>query len=148
MALPQDITPVNPDLMDTLVKAKDAPWIESQPGMAWTKILWTGPETGGWAVLLKWNKGFGAGPPKHLSASQTFILKGKLQVRDGVLEAGDYVYEANGMIHDATTALEDTEYLFISTGPVIGFDENGFTGYGSWEEIERTRQAHAVVGSE
>ena len=51
MALPQDITPVNPDLMDTLVKAKDAPWIESQPGMAWTKILWTGPESGGWANL-------------------------------------------------------------------------------------------------
>jgi hypothetical protein len=118
MALPQDITPVNPDLMDTLVKAKDAPWIESQPGMAWTKILWTGPETGGWAVLLKWNKGFVAGPHKHLSASHTFILKGKLQVRDGVLEAGDYVYEANGMIHDATTALEDTEYLFISSGGV------------------------------
>ena len=136
----QDISPVNPELMDTLVKAKDKPWIESQPGMAWSKILWTGPETGGWAVLLKWNKGFVAGPHKHLGASHTFILKGKLQVRDGVLEAGDYVYEANGMIHDATTALEDTEYLFISQGPIVGFDENGITGYHSWEEIERQRQ--------
>jgi anti-sigma factor ChrR (cupin superfamily) len=144
MAQAQDITPVNPELMDTLVKANDVPWIESQPGMAWTKILWTGSETGSWAVLLKWNKGFVAGPHKHLSASHTFILKGKLQVRDGVLEAGDYVYEANGMVHDATTALEDTEYLFISTGPVIGFDENGITGYTSWEELERTRQAHAA----
>ena len=120
MALPQDISPVNPELMDTLMKTKDMPWIETQPGMAYMKILWTGAETGSWAVLLKWNKGFVAGRHKHLSASHTFILKGKLQVRDGVLEAGDYVYEANGMVHEATTALEDTEYLFICNGPVVG----------------------------
>ena len=143
MALTQDITPVNPELMDTLVKANDMPWIETQPGMAYTKILWTGAETGSWAVLLKWNKGFVAGRHKHLSASHTFILKGKLQVRDGVLEAGDYVYEANGMVHEATTALEDTEYLFICNGPVVGLGEDGFTGYTSWEELERQRRAQA-----
>ena len=141
MAIQQDITPVNPELMDTLVKAKDMPWVESQPGMAYSKLLWTGAETGSWAVLLKWNKGFVAGPHKHLAGCHTYILKGKLQVRDGVLEAGDYVYEANGMIHVATTALEDTEYLFISNGPVVGFDENGITGYSGWEELERARQA-------
>ena len=141
MAIQQDITPVNPELMDTLVKAKDMPWVESQPGMAYSKLLWTGAETGSWAVLLKWNKGFVAGPHKHLAGCHTYILKGKLQVRDGVLEAGDYVYEANGMIHEATTALEDTEYLFISNGPVVGFDENGITGYSGWEELERARQA-------
>ena len=144
MALTQDITPVNPELMDTLVKANDMPWIETQPGMAYMKILWTGAETGSWAVLLKWNKGFVAGRHKHLSASHTFILKGKLQVRDGVLEAGDYVYEANGMVHEATTALEDTEYLFICNGPVVGLDEDGITGYTSWEELERQRRAQAT----
>tara|TARA_A100001037_G_C15113773_1_gene620358 strand:+ start:1542 stop:2003 length:462 start_codon:yes stop_codon:yes gene_type:complete len=136
----RDLSPVNPELMDTLIKAADMPWIESQPGMAWSKILWTGAETGGWAVLLKWKKGFVAGPHKHLAASHTFILKGKLQVRDGILETGDYIYEANGMIHDATTALEDTEYLFISQGPIVGIDENGITDYHSWEDIERQRQ--------
>ena len=144
MALTQDITPVNPELMDTLVKANDMPWIETQPGMAYMKILWTGAETGSWAVLLKWNKGFVAGRHKHLSASHTFILKGKLQVRDGVLEAGDYVYEANGMVHEATTALEDTEYLFICNGPVVGLDEDGITGYTSWEELERQRRAQTT----
>ena len=46
---------------------------------------------------------------------------------DGVLNAGDYVYEANGMLHGATTALEDTEYLFICNGPIIFFDDDNFT---------------------
>ena len=34
MALAQDISPVNPELMDTLVKARDTAWIEQEPGMS------------------------------------------------------------------------------------------------------------------
>jgi anti-sigma factor ChrR (cupin superfamily) len=143
MALPQDISPVNSLIMDTLVKAADteADWIQTGP-KSWTKVLFTGSESGCWAVLFRWNKGFVAGRHKHLSASHTYILKGKLQVRDGILEAGDYVYEANGMIHDETKALEDTEYLFICEGPLLGFDDNGFRGYQSWEQLQRRRDAH------
>ena len=139
MAQAQDMTPVNPDLMDTLARSSELPWIETQPGMAWTKVLWTGSESGSYAVLLKWKKGYVAGKHKHLGASHTFILKGKLRVREGVLEAGDYVYEANGMIHEATAALEDTEYLFINTGPIVYLDEEGGIRYKGWEEIERLR---------
>jgi len=142
MALVQNIDPVNPNLMDTLVKAEGLAWIETQPGMAYTKVLWTGSESGSYAVLLKWNKGYVAGKHKHLGASHTFILKGKLQVRDGVLKAGDYVYEANGMIHEATTALEDTEYLFINTGPIVYPEDDGSIRYKGWEEIERLRRTH------
>lgn len=139
MALPQDISPVNSELMDTLARSADMDWIETSPGKAYIKVLWLGPETGRWAVLLKWAKGYVAPPHKHLSAAHTFILSGKLQVRDGVLQAGDYVYEPNGMVHDATTALEDTEYLFICDGPVLFFGEDGFTGYLGWEQLERLR---------
>jgi hypothetical protein len=46
-------------------------------------------------------------------------------LKDATLNAGDYVYEPNGMLHGATTALEDTEYLFICNGPVLFFDEPG-----------------------
>jgi gentisate 1,2-dioxygenase len=95
-------------------------------------------------VHFRWLKGFVAPPHKHLSASHTFILSGKLQVRDGTLDAGDYVYEPNGMIHGATTALEDTEYLFICDGPVLFFDDNGFTAYLGWEELRRMQQGHAA----
>lgn len=139
MALPQDISPVNSELMDTLARSAEMDWVETSPGKAYIKVLWLGPETGRWAVLLKWAKGYVAPPHKHLSAAHTFILSGKLQVRDGVLQAGDYVYEPNGMVHDATTALEDTEYLFICDGPVLFFGDDGFTGYLGWEQLERLR---------
>ena len=140
MALSQDISPLNPELMDGMILASQMPWNETGPGAA-SKILWTSAETGRWAVLLKWDKGYVAGPHKHLSAAFAYIIKGKLQVRGGVLNAGDFLYETNGMIHDETTALEDTEYLFLCDGPVLGFDENGITGYTGWEQLERQRLA-------
>ncbi|MEM9620179.1 MAG: cupin domain-containing protein [Pseudomonadota bacterium] len=143
MALPQDITPVNSELMDTLVEASKMDWLQTDE-KAFMKILYTGAESGSWAVLLKWLKGYTAGPHKHLSGSHTFILKGKLQVRDGVLNAGDYVYEPNGMLHGATTALEDTEYLFICNGPVLFFNDDQFSGYLGWEELQRLQNAAAV----
>ena len=139
MALPQEIAPVNAELMDGIAAASQMEWIETEPGAA-RKILWTGAESGRWAVLLKWDKGYVASQHKHLSAAYTFILKGKLQVRDGVFNAGDFVYEPNGMLHGATTALEDTEYLFMCDGPVLFYDEEGFTSYLGWEELERMRE--------
>jgi quercetin dioxygenase-like cupin family protein len=140
MALPQEIRPLHQGLQDTLFKSSKADWIENTPGMAWTRILWTGLETGTWAVVFRWKKGFVAPPHKHLSASHTYILSGKLKVRDGILETGDYVYEPNGVLHGATEALEDTEYLFICNGPLLYFNDSQFTGYLGWEELERMRK--------
>ena len=140
MALPQDISPLNPGLMDTLVQASESDWIPTdEDGQSFLKLLWTGAETGKWAALFRWKKGYVAAPHKHLSAAHTYVLSGRLQVRDGTLEPGDYVYERNGMIHDETTALEDTEYLFICDGPVLFFEDDGFTGYLGWEELERMK---------
>lgn len=142
MPLPQDIAPLNPELMDTMVKARDSDWIPTDAeGKAFMKVLWTGAETGRWAAQFRWLAGYVAAPHKHLSAAHTFVLSGRLQVRDGILEAGDYVYERNGMVHGATTALEDTEYLFICDGPVLFFDDDGFTSYLGWEQLERLREA-------
>lgn len=145
MSLPQEIKPINSELMDTLVEAGKLDWIpqDNDPERAFMKVLWTGSESGSWAVLFRWLKGYTAPQHKHLSASHTFILSGKLQVRDGTLNAGDYVYEPNGMLHGATTALEDTEYLFICNGPVLFYNEDGFTAYLGWEELERIKQQHA-----
>ena len=141
----QDITPINDQLADIIVRA-DEPWIETQPGMAWIKVLWTGPETGRWAALFRRKKGYVASPHKHLSDAHTYVLKGKLQVRDGVLNAGDYDYEPNGVLHDETVALEDTGYLFICDGPVVFFDDEGLTSYLSWEEMARLQAAAKGTG--
>ena len=138
MPLPQDIRPVFQDIQDTLVRS-DAPWIEQSP-MSKVKVLWVGRETGTWASLHHWKKGYVAPPHKHLAGAHAYVLSGKLQVRDGVLNAGDYVYEPSGVLHDETTALEDTTYLFICNGAVLFFDENGFTRYTngkSWKSCAR-----------
>ena len=89
MALPQEISPVNSELMDGLAAAAKMEWIVTEPGAA-MKILWTGAESGRWAVLLKWDKGYVAGQHKHLSAAFVYMLKGKLQVRDGIINAGEH----------------------------------------------------------
>ena len=136
----QDLTPINDQLADIIVRA-DEPWIETEPGMAWMKVLWTGPETGRWVALFRWSKGYVAAPHKHLSDAHTYVLKGKLQVRDGILNAGDYDYEPNGVLHGTTEALEDTEYLFVCEGPVLFYDEDGLTSYLGWEELTRMRDA-------
>lgn len=140
MGLLQDVTPINDQLADIIVRSTD-PWIEMEKDMAWIKVLWTGEESGRWAALFRWNQGYVAAPHKHLSAAHTFILKGKLQVRDGVLNAGDYDYEPNGVLHGATTALEDTEYLFICDGPVLFYNDDGLQSYLGWEELHRMREA-------
>ena len=139
MPLPQDITPINTELTDTLRRAGGQPWVpdEIDPDRAFFKLLWTGPEKGSFAVLFRWKRGFQAPPHKHIGASHTYILSGRLQVRDGTLEAGDYTYEPNGMIHGATTALEDTDYLFIMDGALVFFNDDGLLGYISWEEMQR-----------
>lgn len=141
MPLPQEIRPFHQDLQDALFTARDAVWVETEPGRAWMRILWAGAESGAWAAVFRWAKGYVAEPHKHLSASHTYILHGRLKVRDGVLEAGDYVYEPNGVLHGATEALEDTEYLFICNGPLLFFSEDRFTSYLGWEELEKIRAA-------
>ena len=140
MPLPQDISPISSEVMDSLVRAKDTEWVPTGEN-AWIKVLWTGSETGRWAALFRWNKGYAAAPHKHLSAAHTFVLKGRLEIRDGVLEAGDYVYEANGMVHEKTLALEDTEYLFICDGPVLFYGDEGFTQYIGWEQMRPLEEA-------
>jgi quercetin dioxygenase-like cupin family protein len=136
--LPQDIRPAFQDIQDTLARA-DAPWIEQSPTSS-VKVLWVGRETGSWTILIYWKKGHVARPHKHLAGAHAYVISGKLQVRDGVLSAGDYVYEPSGVLHGATTALEDTLYLFFCQGPILYFDDNGFTGYTNWEVVEKLRE--------
>ncbi|MDC1295764.1 hypothetical protein N8077_05470, partial [Myxococcota bacterium] len=88
-----------------------------------------------------------AAPHKHLSSAHTYIISGKLEIRDAVLEAGDYIYERNGMIHDKTEALEDTEYFFLCEGPLVFFDDNGITGYFGWEEVSRMKAGYEAAAS-
>ncbi len=146
MSAPAHMLPINPDLLDTLVKGGDEGWIPNDAeGKAFIKVLYVGEESGQWGVLFRWKKGYVAAPHKHLSSAHTVILSGKLEVRDGVLEAGDYIYERNGMIHEKTEALEDTEYIFIGEGPLIFYDESGITGYFGWEQVAQMKAGYEAA---
>ena len=94
MPLPQDIRPAFQGLQDTLVRS-DSPWIEQSP-LSSVKVLWVGRESGCWASLHHWKKGYVARPHKHLAGGHAYVISGKLQVRDDVLNAGDYTYEPAG----------------------------------------------------
>ena len=144
MALPQDITPFNEQLQDTVVAASDDDWIETSPGRAWVRLLWSQGETGRHAGIYRWKKGYAAPPHKHFGAVYVYIISGKLQVRDNILGPGDFLFEPNGMVHYATEALDDVDYLMLADGPVLFFDENGFTGYFGWEELRRLEASAAV----
>ena len=138
MKIAEYMTPPETHLADVLVKANQGDWIPAAPdGKAFIKVLWTSPESGGWAVLHRWLKGYVAPAHKHLGALHDWVVSGKSQVRDQVLEAGDYLYEANGMIHEETTALEDTVHLNIADGPVLFYADNAFTHYVGWEQMRR-----------
>ena len=137
MPLPQDISPVNSELLEKVVRTSQTDWIQYQGETGFMKVLSYSSESGQWAVLFKWLKGHIAAPHKHLSAAHAFIMSGKIKVRGEVYGAGDYVYEHNGMVHDATEALEDTVYFFLCEGPLLYFDDESFTRYTGWEQIKK-----------
>lgn len=133
------------DVEDTVVPNSEEGWLPMDPdGLAFVKPLWTSPESGGWAVLFKWKKGFQAPAHKHLGAIHAYIVSGKLQVRDTELGQGDYIYEANSVIHDVTTAVEDTVHLNIGDGPIVFYDDEHLNGFFGWEQVEGMKQALAA----
>ena len=150
VALSQNISPVNSEVMDALVHSDKLEWIPQRidPTRHFMKVLWIGPESGRAAVLIRSLKGSIVPRHKHLGDAHVLMLKGRLKVRDAELVAGDYLYEANGMIHPATEALEDTEYLMIMSGAVLFFDENNFLGFQGWEEFHRAHQEHVAQSTE
>jgi quercetin dioxygenase-like cupin family protein len=115
-----------------LAGAADKPWVESDPGQTWSKLLWADPDGGGWASLLKWKKGYVGAPHVHLADAHFLMLTGRIQVRDAVYGPGDYGYEPAGAVHEATSALEDSIYFFISNGRVR-IEANPATGTPAYE---------------
>jgi len=134
------IAPVLPGLSDVVVESDRMEWLQvDREGKAFIKVLAAEP-TGTWVVLYRFLAGYVAPKHKHLAGIHTFIISGRLQVRDAILKAGDYLWEPNGMIHDETRALEDTYYINIADGPLVFFDDNGFTHYAGWEQMLKLKQ--------
>lgn len=101
-----------------LAGAADKEWVETDPGRAWSKMLWMDLEAGSWASLLRWAKGYKAPPHVHLHDAHFFMLSGRIAVRDAEFGPGDYGYEPKGAVHDETTALDDCVYFILNNGPI------------------------------
>ena len=141
MNIQKYMQPPSGAVVDHLVLASETEWIQTdKEGRAFIKVLWTCPRSGGWAVLYKWLKGYSAPAHKHLGAIHSFVISGRLRIRDLVQGAGDYVYEANGMIHESTLAEEDTVHLNIADGPILFYRDGAFTHYVGWEQMHALQQ--------
>lgn len=143
MSLPSSIISQLSETQDIAV-LDDDDWIPGvDPEKSWFRLLYFSAETGAWAVVFRWHKGFIAPAHKHLGSSHTYILKGELAVRGERYPAGAYLFEANGQHHGATEAMEDTEYLFIGNGPLAFHDEDGnVNGLFGWEEALAFKRRH------
>ncbi|MEM7404631.1 MAG: cupin domain-containing protein [Pseudomonadota bacterium] len=133
----QDINPLGLALADYSRRVTDMQWTETVPGKAYAKVVWTGAESGGWAALVRWMKGYAGPPHKHLTAAHTFVLSGCLFVDGHAYGPGTYVYEPTGIIHQRAEALEDTEFFFISNGPILFLGDGELSHYVGWEEARR-----------
>ena len=86
MPLPQDISAFNQNLVDTVFATSQMDWIETTPGQAWMKILWTGSETGTWAVILKWAKGYAAPIFQGVAARALQLMGPEAWSKDHLME--------------------------------------------------------------
>ena len=140
MPLPQDIRPVFQDIQDTLVRS-EAPWIQQSP-MSAVKVLWVGRETGTWASLHHWKKGYTAPPHKHLAGAHAYVISGKLQVRNGVLNILEYGSDILGKRHDCSLSSSGVAKVTISRCPIAGK-----AGSSEWSQERRQALALTVTPS-
>jgi hypothetical protein len=82
---------------------------------------------------------------KHITPSEYFVLKGRMEYRAGTVNAGTWGLEQAGAIHDNTTWTEDRFVLYRS-GPTLSLDEDdnvlavydGAAYYGVWQAAGQT----------
>ena len=143
MSLPEELISQLAQTSDVSV-LEDDEWIPGvDPERSWFRLLYFSAESGTWAVVFRWKKGFIAPSHTHLGSSHSYILKGELAVRGARYPAGTYLFEANGSDHGATEAIYDTEYLFIGNGPLAFYDEQGkLTGTFGWKEALDFKRRH------
>ena len=118
MARSQDLNPLDLALTEVLGRTSTMTWTETVPGRAWAKVLWAGAESGAWAAMIRWKKGYDGPAHKHLASSHTFVMCGQLQLDDNVYIAGDYVYEPAGIIQRIARAVDDRTVANATTALV------------------------------
>ena len=116
---PNIFDPLHLNIADAFARTSQMQWTETVPDLSYAKILWVGSSPLVGAAMVRWMRRYAGPLHKHLVAAPTFIVSCQLRVDAQVYAAGDYVYEPSGIIHHRAEALEDTDFLFISNGPIM-----------------------------
>jgi quercetin dioxygenase-like cupin family protein len=83
------------------------------------KVLYENPANKNISAIIRFPKGFR--DPRHFHTTcghSLYILKGKLESPDGVIAPGMYVYSPRNLNHGPFTALEETDMLLFTDGPL------------------------------
>ena len=115
--------------------------------MSRVKVLWVGRETGTWASLHHWKKGYVAPRHKHLAGAHAYVLVGQIAGARRRFERP----ATTSMNHRASCTTKPPRsktrpICLFAMAQVLFFDESGFTRYTNWEVMEKLRaQAAAPV---
>jgi quercetin dioxygenase-like cupin family protein len=83
------------------------------------KPLHANKDNGMMSMIIRFPKGFR--DPKHYHttcAHSLYVIKGKLQTPDGLLTPGMFLYSARNERHGPLVAIEETDMLIYTDGPL------------------------------
>ena len=107
---------------DVIVPAGDLPWVNLIDGVDFKMINWD-QASGYYVLLLKLAAGTAIPRHKHITPSEYYVLKGRMEYRAGAVTADTWGLEPAGAVHDNTTWTQQSIVLYRS-GPTLSLDEN------------------------
>ncbi|MEV4200792.1 2,4'-dihydroxyacetophenone dioxygenase family protein [Micromonospora globbae] len=136
----ENVQPVS----DSLVRARDLPWIPQGSANVWFKPLRINLRAGSWVNLLKVARSGVVNRHRHLSEVEGWVVQGRWHYleHDWHAEPGAYVYEPPGDVHTLVADVTDAEpmlTLFAIHGPIEYVTETGDLAYVETAETKLKR---------
>ena len=113
---------------DILANIHAMPWLEVGGGTRF-KVLRACRITGDWALFVNMEPGAAFQPHRHQGPGQFFITKGELLYEVGSAPEGTYGFEPVFAEHAQARCEVETEMLFLGSGAVVYYKEDGSVDY-------------------
>ncbi len=113
---------------DILANIHAMSWLEVGGGTRF-KVLRACRVTGDWALYVHMEPGAAFQPHRHQGPGQFFITKGELLYEVGKAPEGTYGFEPIFAEHSQARCEIETEMLFLGSGAVTYFKEDGTVDY-------------------
>jgi hypothetical protein len=113
---------------DILANIHTMPWLEVGGGTRF-KVFRACRVTGDWALYVNMQPGAAFQPHRHQGPGQFFITRGELLYEVGSAPEGTYGFEPVFAEHSQARCEVETEMLFIGSGAVTYFKDDGSIDY-------------------